>query len=405
MTRLSGLTQREAVVETIQECQSLGRQDFLKHYGFGPARTYLIEYEGNWYDSKAIAGVAIGKQHPANGPLTPSAFRGEQAETVTRLRSLGFRLIPLPLVLVENEVRVREAHDWNDCTGQYYHYPHKYYNMIVPGQPFVYYRGKLRSGGVSGTPEYFGFGTIDAIYPDPMNKDWESKTKQRWYCSIANYQVFTHPLPAKKQDGSYYEEVIKVNHWRDGVRSLWPDRLASILRESGSATQRPMATTSSSAISLPMDSLLVPWNGKAKVPHWNTGGPTTPTKEIGDLGELIALKHLKEVLPILVANTLRWTARDGDKPGWDIEYVNESDDLVALEVKSTTGARHIGIELTANEWRAAERMRDRYNLVLVTMCRTDSPRICIVSDPWGLWKNGLLEVTPTSFRLRSNGEQ
>lgn len=403
MATLSGLTRRDAVLESIQECQSLGRQGFLERYGFGSARTYLLEYEDNWYDSKAIAGVAYGKQHPAKGPLKPSEFSGGHTETVTRLRSLGFRIIPLPLVLVENEVRVREAHDWNDCTGQFYHYPHKYHSMIVPGQPFVYYRGKLRTGGVSGTPEYFGSGTIDAIWPDPTNTEGKSKAKQRWYCSIAKYRAFTQPLPAKKQDGSYYEEVAKKNHWRDGVRSLWPDRLAAILSSSGEAKTQPVADESNSTRLMPMEDLLIPWHGKAKSGKWIAGAPTPPTTEIGDLGERIALRHFRASLPESVANTLRWTAREGDKPGWDIEYVCETGQLVALEVKATTGARHIGIELTANEWRAAERMRDRYHLVLVAMCRTKSPTLSVVLDPWGLCERGVLDVNPTSFRLRLDG--
>jgi len=63
-----------------------------------------------------------------------------------------------PLVLVQNE-RTAGGHfdHWEDVTGERYHFPNQYRNRVVPGRPFVYYRGVRRSGE-RGTPEYFGTG-------------------------------------------------------------------------------------------------------------------------------------------------------------------------------------------------------------------------------------------------------
>jgi hypothetical protein len=40
--------------------EAIGREKFLAKYGFGFARSYFIEWNGEHYDSKAIAGAAHG---------------------------------------------------------------------------------------------------------------------------------------------------------------------------------------------------------------------------------------------------------------------------------------------------------------------------------------------------------
>jgi len=65
---LADLTDRGAVFRAVRRYNELGADRFLSIYGFGPARDYLLEVEGEYYDSKAIAGVAHGMQHPELGP-------------------------------------------------------------------------------------------------------------------------------------------------------------------------------------------------------------------------------------------------------------------------------------------------------------------------------------------------
>jgi hypothetical protein len=89
---LANLTQRSAVLSAIKEFDEIGREAFLAKYGFGHAREYFLLYRGQRYDSKAIAGVAYGYQHPSKGPLIPSEFSGGEATVAKRLRSLGFEM-------------------------------------------------------------------------------------------------------------------------------------------------------------------------------------------------------------------------------------------------------------------------------------------------------------------------
>lgn len=90
---LSDLAERSAVLQAMVEFDELGRDAFLARYGYGPARSYFVMHDGKRYDSKAIVGVAVGKQFPASGPLGASEFSGGEATVKAKLEGLGFEVI------------------------------------------------------------------------------------------------------------------------------------------------------------------------------------------------------------------------------------------------------------------------------------------------------------------------
>ena len=90
---LSLLTNRQAVLDAMAEYDQLGRDAFLRKYGYRPSRSYFVEHNGRRYDSKAIAGVAVGKQHPDRGPLRGADFIGGDATVRAKLEALGFQMI------------------------------------------------------------------------------------------------------------------------------------------------------------------------------------------------------------------------------------------------------------------------------------------------------------------------
>jgi hypothetical protein len=55
---LADLTSRDAVLAAMREFESLGRDEFLRRYGFGRSRDYELVHDGKRYDSKAIVGAA-----------------------------------------------------------------------------------------------------------------------------------------------------------------------------------------------------------------------------------------------------------------------------------------------------------------------------------------------------------
>lgn len=87
---LSKLTSVSAVNQAIAEFDELGREIFLKKYGFWKARNYFLIVNKKPYDSKAIIGVAFGYQFPNQGPLKSKQFNGGENTVRRKLESLGF---------------------------------------------------------------------------------------------------------------------------------------------------------------------------------------------------------------------------------------------------------------------------------------------------------------------------
>lgn len=92
---LSRLQSPAAVQAALDEFSRLGRTAFLKRYGFGKSRDFLVRNArtGQLCDSKAIVGAAFGHQFPQEGPLKPTDFSGGEATVVPRLQHLGFDVV------------------------------------------------------------------------------------------------------------------------------------------------------------------------------------------------------------------------------------------------------------------------------------------------------------------------
>lgn len=92
--KLADLTDPRAVQAALDEFLQVGQAAFLERYGFGRASAYVVRdpRSGQWADSKAIAGAAVGMQFPETGALHASKFSGGIATVVKRLTSLGFEV-------------------------------------------------------------------------------------------------------------------------------------------------------------------------------------------------------------------------------------------------------------------------------------------------------------------------
>lgn len=91
------LITQTAVDAALREFAEIGRERFLKKYGFGSALDYVVKdpINGGWADSKAIVGAAYGYRFPERGPLRSSEFSGGQVQVVRLLRQLGFEVASL----------------------------------------------------------------------------------------------------------------------------------------------------------------------------------------------------------------------------------------------------------------------------------------------------------------------
>jgi MoxR-like ATPase len=106
---LADLSSREAVERALDEFDDLGRDGFLSKYGFGRARRYFVRRDGNYYDSKAIAGAAFGFQYPENGPLAHTEFAGGEHGAKAKLEQLGFDVVPRPALAAADILPLRDA--------------------------------------------------------------------------------------------------------------------------------------------------------------------------------------------------------------------------------------------------------------------------------------------------------
>jgi hypothetical protein len=120
---------------------------------------------------------------------------------------------------------------------------------------------------------------------------------------------------------------------------------------------------------------------------------------VGKRAEAIVIKHLKQSLSEQETDTIRWLSQENTKPGWDIEYHDSEDNIVAIEVKGTTGRVFPNIELTSNEWDAAVRLKDSYHIYLVSDCLSTNPIIQCIKNPFKLKESGILDVTPLIWKI------
>lgn len=87
----SDIRTRKAILAATGEFDCIGRDAFLKKYGYGRARSYFLDIDGCLYDSKAIWGVAHGYEYPEKGPLKSRNFVGGKT-VAKKLKDLGFEV-------------------------------------------------------------------------------------------------------------------------------------------------------------------------------------------------------------------------------------------------------------------------------------------------------------------------
>lgn len=415
----------QSVLAATREFDELGRDVFLRRYGFGRARECFLFLDGLYYDSKAVCGAAFRFENPDLGALGPGDFSGGEATVAHQLESLGFTVVRsggvdlaarLPLVLVENEATYGGQYDhWLDQTGVQYQYPNQYRGRIRPGRPFVYYRGVRRAGGGRGEAEYFGAGRIGAVWRDESVPETVPKNRWKWYCQIEDYRSFQSPVPAK-YEGRYFEDISHSMGWRTAVRELSQEVFDRILALGGAdgAVQRGEAEITTQLTLPPAREVQAAFSDDYRVIVRQVDRPRSRVEStallarrsrsrqsiaIGDHAEEIVYRWLRTYLPEAERESVDWLAQRGETPGWDIQYLKANGQLIAVEVKGTVLSRFTDIELTANEWAAAERLGVNYWLYLVAKCSTTSPIIAPIQDPYRKCSEGNFQAVPAAWRL------
>jgi len=92
LTKLRTHVSHSDVLKAIHEYDRLGPDSFFAIHGYGPTRSYELEWKSKLYPHKAILGTAY---ELATGERLRSAdFEGGKAGAVAVLEKLGFTIVP-----------------------------------------------------------------------------------------------------------------------------------------------------------------------------------------------------------------------------------------------------------------------------------------------------------------------
>ena len=125
------------------------------------------------------------------------------------------------------------------------------------------------------------------------------------------------------------------------------------------------------------------------------------SKKIGDKGEEIVFDLEVAKLKKLGRDpsAIKWLAREGITPGWDITSVDEAGQPLHIEVKASIGAGVSNLVLTANEYSAAKDHKSKYCIYLVTNVMKERPTIEIIRDPLKRIKSGELTAEISAWLI------
>lgn len=126
------------------------------------------------------------------------------------------------------------------------------------------------------------------------------------------------------------------------------------------------------------------------------------SEENGLLGEQFVLQYERRRLRKAgrqdLAERVDWISQRSVSEGFDILSYEDNGEERWIEVKATSGTGMV-FEMSANEWRTAERAGDKYHLYRVTSVKA-KPKIQDLGNPSKLEEEGAISKSPTGWRVR-----
>jgi len=183
-------------------------------------------------------------------------------------------------------------------------------------------------------------------------------------------------LPSDKQLADDYRYMLSV--YSDLVRNpLLPD-----IQQLLEAQIEPPPTSEPTVIDfLPREPIAK--RKKAETAGGNRRRISPESKKIGDKGEQIVFDLENKKLEKLGQDLsqVKWLAREGKTPGWDISSIDEDGTALYIEVKASVSSSVSNLILTRTEYQAAQTHKEKYCVYLVTDVMKEKPKIEIIRDP------------------------
>jgi hypothetical protein len=354
---ISNLTSPTAVRLAVSECVRLGRESFLRLYGYGFAREYPLIYDGNEFDSKAIAGVAHGYQFPDQGPLRATEFSGGIAPggAALKLFQLGFSIPGLQ----------RRPDDWTlkECE-------------IAADAYFECLRHKLSNQAFNRNQALTGVAT----------RIGRSRGSVDYKFQNIDSILMGADLPR-------LNDAVAANA-QQLLRFVVLDPLSSrfdFLNDSVTPHDEIVATDgeSISRIFVPAPHIL-PREGTSEslvtcARKIDFAARDANNRRLGVGGEewvlSIERRRLTDLGRADLANKVQWVSRlRGDGLGFDIESFDDTGDPIFIEVKTTTQGITAPFYLTHTEIQVSEQLGGKFRLFRVFNF-ADNPQIYVLSGP------------------------
>lgn len=360
---LADLSDPAAVQAALDEYQRLGQTAFLELHGFRQASGYVVldPRSGQWADSKAIAGVAVGKQFPTEGTLRAVQFSGGVATVVRRLGLLGFEVRPLDS---------RTGHDWGRDEVEII--VSDYLRMLLSelaGQPYnkAAHRRQLQTllPGRSESSIEFKHANISAVmlelgYPYIRGYQPRSNFQRSTLVDVVQSQV----LRQRELDDVALSAV---------ERPAAPVDYVDFARVVSKAPQREIVVREASPAYL-----------RAPVKR-DYFAREAQNRSLGQAGEVFALDFERWRLVQLGAGQLaekvkHAAADEGDGLGYDIRSFEPDGRERFIEVKTTAFGERTPFFVSANEARFARDHADRFHLYRLFEFRA-TPRMFELAGP------------------------
>jgi hypothetical protein len=257
----------------------------------------------------------------------------------------------MPFVLVQNDYSV-----YGDVEGEVYEYPTMY--SPVPGERFVYYRGR-ESGG----PHYFGTGVLGDVD--------KSSTPGLLEIEILDYQAFSTPVGFKYTNGEYVEDVVHSNHWRRAVRPISQKVFDSIIwnaERNGfdglEEDEQDSLEEDEETESVDLDQLLATWRefelSKLDDEFYAGYASAAKRKAVEEISVEIVMGLVEEWFP---GEPVEEMAHNN--PGFDIRVGTPGDEVAFVEVKGTSTTAP-GFHISEREIQFSIENSDQYIFVIVT---------------------------------------
>ncbi|MEE4743758.1 DUF3883 domain-containing protein [Pseudomonas alliivorans] len=356
MSRIFRLRSPEAVQTAMDEFTEMGRERFLEHYGYGQSRDFLVRNpkSGELCDSKAIAGVAYGKQHMNEGTLAAKAFSGGEKTVVPTLQALGYEIIRIGEDWSEAEVdaAVAEYFRMLQLEAGEMRYNKTEHNSAL--------REKLNNR-TKGSVE-MKHSNISAVLSD-LGLPFINGYKPR-----GNAQLLLRKAVQEFLSG-HVSTVSKIVDAFEEVKSPSEKTYKAVLVEPPSF--RPAVNTSKT-------------DRRERVPRrFDYAARDEANRSLGRAGEEWVMGFEQHRLTELgvpeLFERVDWVSdRLGDGAGYDILSLDKDDLYRYIEVKTTNGNLETSFVMSHNELEFSQEMAERFYLYRLFQFRRD-PKLFILN--------------------------